>query len=107
MQLPKFEELRDLADQDPTQLDQLKNQLVDELIQQASPNTQRRLQGLQFQIEMERRRSTSPMAACIKISSMMHDSLSELSSMLRAQSSASYVRPQTHKANIIPLHKEA
>lgn len=107
MQLPTFEALRELAQNDPDQLEQLKSELIDELISNAAPNTQRRLKGLQFQIEMERRRAQNPMAACVKISAMMHDSLSELSSMLRAQSNPSYVHSPAAKARVISLHREA
>lgn len=47
---------------------------------------QRKLRGLQFHIDMEIRRSKTPMAACIKISEMMHGSLSKLRSALNDQS---------------------
>src|SRR5690606_39594129 len=37
-----------------------------------------KLRGLQFRVDMERRRAKSPMAACIAISAMMHDSFDQL-----------------------------
>lgn len=38
----------------------------------------RRLQGLQCRIDMERRRARTPLKACIRLSSMMWDSVVEL-----------------------------
>lgn len=77
-QLPDFDTLRTMANQDPEGLERLRTRLVDELIGNAAPEHRSRLQGLQFQVDMERRRAANPMAACIKISSMMRDSLLRL-----------------------------
>ena len=49
--------------------------LIEALIARAAPVRQRRLRGLQFRIDMERRRARTPMAACIRIQSLMWDSL--------------------------------
>ncbi len=76
--LPEFEKLRELAQNDPAQLERLRIQLCDQLIQSAPESMRRRLRGLQFQIDMERRRAKSPMAACIAISGMMHESFDKL-----------------------------
>ena len=77
-QLPEFDELMKLAQENPEQFEELRQQMCDELIQSAPSEHRRRLRGLQFQIDMERRRAKTPMAACMKISSMMHDSFAEL-----------------------------
>ena len=39
---------------------------------------QRRLRGLQFQVDMERRRARNPMDSCIRVSKMMHDHLYQM-----------------------------
>ena len=80
--LPDFEELTEMAQQDPDQLEALRLQIIEETISQAEEHKQRKLRGLQFHIDMEIRRSKSPMAACIKISEMMHHSLQELRTAL-------------------------
>ena len=74
-QLPDFDTLQTMARHDPTGLERLRLRLVHELIAGADPARQRRLQGLQFQIDMERRRAPNPMAACIRLSTLMRDSL--------------------------------
>ncbi|HET8706584.1 MAG TPA: DUF3135 domain-containing protein, partial [Pseudomonadales bacterium] len=76
--LPSFDELMNLAKNDPEGLEALRTRLVEDLITSAPTEYQRRLRGLQFQIDMERRRAHSPMAACIRISNMMHESLDRL-----------------------------
>lgn len=76
--LPDFDELLLLAQSDPKKLETLRQEMCEELINSAPHEKQRRLRGLQFQIDMEREKSTSPMGACIRISQMMHESFDEL-----------------------------
>lgn len=78
MELPSFEELRKLAEQNPEQLEALRQQMVEETINSAPQQYQRRLRGLQFQVDMERRRARNPMDSCIRISKMMHDHLFQM-----------------------------
>lgn len=77
-ELPSFDVLREMAQKDPDALERLCVQLCDQLIQDAPPAYRRKLRGLQFRVDMERRRAKSPMAACIAISGMMHDSFDKL-----------------------------
>ncbi|CBL45817.1 Hypothetical protein HDN1F_22340 [gamma proteobacterium HdN1] len=77
-ELPDFEALRELAVNDPEGLEALRIQLCEQLIQEAPVALRRKLRGLQFRVDMERRRAKSPMAACIAISGMMHDSFDQL-----------------------------
>jgi hypothetical protein len=77
--LPAFDELVDMARNDPQGLETLRRSLTDAVITAASSEaTRRRLQGLQFLVDMERRRATTPLAATIRISEMMCRSLAEL-----------------------------
>lgn len=78
MELPTFDELLRIAEESPEQLEVLRQELVEDAINNAPKSYERRLRGLQFQIDMERRRSKTPMAACIRISKMMHDHLYQL-----------------------------
>jgi hypothetical protein len=77
-QIPNFDTLLTLAKQDPKRLDALKRDITEAWIQQAPAEYQRRLRGIQFQIDMEVRRAKNPMDACIRISNMMHGSFAEL-----------------------------
>ena len=75
-ELPDFETLVALAKNDPAALDRIRKEASETIINGARQDIQQRLRGLQFQIDMEIRRSKSPLDGCIRISRMMHDSLS-------------------------------
>lgn len=76
--LPNFDKLLELAENDPAELERLRIELCERIIRDAPEGYRRRLRGLQFRIDMERRKAKSPMAACIAISGMMHDSFDKL-----------------------------
>ncbi len=77
--LPAFDVLVDLARNDPERLEILRTELTSQVID-AAPNAQqrKRLEGIQFRIDLERQRARSPLAAAIKLSEMMCHSLAEL-----------------------------
>ena len=74
--LPSFDELMKLAQQDPDKLESLRQSWVEDIIESAPEVFQRRLRGLQFQIDMEREKASNPVSSCVKISQMMHEGLS-------------------------------
>ena len=78
MEMPTFDEMVRLAKTNPETLENIRRVLIEDLIADAPEYCQRRLRGLQFQIDMERRKAGNPMGACVKISKMMHDSLFQL-----------------------------
>lgn len=80
--LPEFDELVKLAENNPEELEKLRRTLVEQVIQSAPERLQRRLEGLQFQIDAQCKLAGSPMAACIKVSEMMHESFAQLRYML-------------------------
>ena len=106
--IPSFDELVEINRHSPADLEALRTGLIKHTIDQAPEATRRRLNGLQFQIEMERRRASNALAACIKISRMMHESLGELTSLLRPESSEGYGidSPPRQTANVIPLRAQ-
>ena len=73
-----FDELKHLAEKHPEKLEEYRQQWIEQTIDEAANNHQRRLRGLQFQIDMHRRKAKTPMGSCIQISKMMHDSLANL-----------------------------
>jgi Protein of unknown function (DUF3135) len=81
--LPDFNVLVALARADPRALEVLRERLTDDVIRQAqSPALRRRLRGLKFRIDMERRRARDPLEACVRISAMMHRSFADLRGVL-------------------------
>lgn len=64
---------------DPEKFESLRREKIEEMIQGASESSQRRLKGLQFQIDAKREiYKHKPFVSCIEISKMMHSSFEEL-----------------------------
>lgn len=80
--VPSFEALTALAKEDPIGFETLRKQLCQQILDQAPEHTARRLKGLQFKINMERRRSKTALKSCIELSKLMNNSLTELEQAL-------------------------
>ncbi|OZG72152.1 hypothetical protein BTA51_17520 [Hahella sp. CCB-MM4] len=78
MELPNFDLLLEMAQKRPEELEALREQMVENVISSARSEYQNRLRGLQFQIDMTRAKSKTPLAACMRISELMYESFSEL-----------------------------
>lgn len=72
-----FDYWANLAKRDPEGFEVLRTQYLQDAIARSSPRHHRRLKGLQFQLDLERRRAKTPMAACLKFSELMMNSLHE------------------------------
>ncbi len=100
--LPSFDEMKTMAQEQPEELEKLRKRLTDELIQNAPERHRRKLEGLAFIIEAERRKARNPMQACIKLSQMMLDSAVELQASLnRLRSATPPEKPRV--AEVIPF----
>lgn len=60
-----------LAREEPVAFEILRKQIIEHEINRANSSLRQRLPGLQFQIDMKRKRSGSAMGGCIAISKMM------------------------------------
>lgn len=98
-ELPNFETLRYLAENDPQQLEQIRSDLTEQLIAGAPARLQPRLRGLQFQIDARVRTASNPIAACITVSGMMRESLEQLRQVLNGETPAPAKQPS---AEVIP-----
>lgn len=72
-----------LARDDPEAFERRRQQEIEAVIAQARPEHQQRLRGLQFRIDAERRRSSSPIGACVRINKLMWESFGELRQSLQ------------------------
>jgi len=70
-----FDEWLELATRDPEGFEKRRQAVIENYLSSLPLSKQRRLRGLQFRIDMERRRAHTAMGACIKLSSMMWDAL--------------------------------
>lgn len=101
MALPSFDELRSMAEQRPEDLERLRERMINEILEDLPEPRRRRLLGLIFRIELERKRAKTPMQACLKISQMMMDSVCELRDVML--NGPPTHRPESTQARIIPF----
>jgi len=70
-----FDEWAELARRDPELFEDKRRKVIEEHIKQCIENNcsavKRSLQGLQFRIDMERRKSKNPMGSCTRLSCML------------------------------------
>jgi hypothetical protein len=78
VELPGFDTLRYLAEHDPARLEHLRSALTEMLIARSPEPSRHRLRGLQFQINARIKLAPNPIAACVAVSAMMHDTLDQL-----------------------------
>jgi len=112
-----FDEWSALAKSDPAAFEEKRLALIEAYLSDLPEHDQRKLRGLQFRIDMERRRARTPMAACIKLSAMMWDSLlgrhglkaaldALVSSAISRAASLPYpAMPAPRTARILPFRK--
>lgn len=109
MDMPTFDELKELAQRDPEGFERLRAAAIEDCIRHSSECNQRRLRGLQFVIEARRRMAGSPMKALLDIQAMMYDSILGLQQALVAQrrpcapmtpTSARVLRFRSHRSHV-------
>ena len=104
--LPAFEVLVDMARNDPEGLETLRRSLTNAVIATAtSDQSRRRLRGIQFRVDLERRRAATPLAATIRISEMMCRSLAELHASLLTTTEEVEAEPGT-PASVLPFPRK-
>ncbi len=100
---PSFDELKRMAETSPERLEAFRINEIEALIAQAPEHLRRRLRGLQFQVNSQRRLHKSPMGSCVAISRMMHDSLLRLQAVLHRRTVASNAPKHAYQDNVIPF----
>ena len=71
-----FELWSRIAREHPNRFEEMRRAAIEEAISKAPREQQRRLRGLQWRIDPERRLAKSPLGSCIRISRMMWESIS-------------------------------
>ena len=94
----KINEIFELS---PEELEAFRWKEVEALIQSAPEKYQRRLRGIQFQVDAERAKHASPMGACIAISDMMQTSLKKMNAALQGEDALTANSKNT--ASVIPF----
>ena len=83
-----------MAKDNPEALETLRQQMSAQLIESAPQSYQRRLHGLQFQIDAQRQSSANPVDAMSKMYSMMFDSVDALNTSLNGEAGLNTVLQQ-------------
>ncbi len=71
----EFDKWADLANRDLDAFEELRSSIIEQVIDATclERDSRRALEGLQFRIDMERRKSKTAMESCIRLSSMMQE----------------------------------
>jgi len=104
MDLPDFDHLVALAEKHPEKLEALRHRYNRHLIDAAPNYLKRRLEGLLFKINMEKRRSKNPTQSCIKMSELMMDSFVDMQTAigrLKLSRASERVTPSVDLNNVI------
>ncbi|MDK8463041.1 DUF3135 domain-containing protein [Marinobacter sp. SS13-12] len=104
MNMPTFDELKDLAQRDPQGFELLRAELIDDCIERRRACNQRRLRGCQFMVEGRRRVARSPMKALLDIQGMMYDSALRLKRVLLVKPDSSEMSGPA-RARILPFRR--
>jgi hypothetical protein len=73
--LVDFDQWAQLAKTDPAAFEVRRSEVIEDMIKRMPPHKQQRMRCLQWKIDQVRGQASNPMAACIKLSEMMWDSL--------------------------------
>lgn len=100
-----FESWARLAQEDPEAFERKRREAVRELIDGAAPDMQRRLEGLQCRIDLERSRAANPLASCVRLNTLMWAGFHRLRRELNAATGREPREEQDPpgKAEVIPL----
>ena len=80
--LLNFDDLVELAKKDPHALERLRQQTCHQWLALAPTQDRRKLNGLQFKIDMSRQRSQSNTAHCMQLYQQMNESFMQLKTLL-------------------------
>ncbi|MEJ2644030.1 MAG: DUF3135 domain-containing protein [Gammaproteobacteria bacterium] len=100
-----FEHWAALAASDPEAFEAQRAQVIDAAIRRAPRPKQQRLRGLQWKLDQVRQLSGTPMAACLRMSNMMWDSVLKEGGLLDAFEALGHAKPVAPrpKADILRL----
>ena len=79
-----FNAWSELAARDPEAFERRRSEVIEDFIRRAPEDRQERLRRLQWRIDRTRERAGNPVAACVRLSQMMWDSLAGDGGLLEA-----------------------
>ncbi len=94
-----FDHWATLARQDPAAFERHRRVAIVRLLRSVPVSRRRRLRGLQWRIDQVRRTSRTPLAACIRISQMMWESVQGAQGLVAALQQTRASPPPVARAN--------
>lgn len=100
-----FEAWSKLAKADPAEFERRRGLVLRDAIDSAPPAFRQRLEGLQCRLDLERQRSATPLASCVRLNTLMWAGFYRLRKELAKAASASPTPNGTpqRSAQVIPL----
>jgi Protein of unknown function (DUF3135) len=95
-----FDEWAELYRTDTAAFEARRQEEIERLIDSLSEPARARLKGLQFRIDMERRRAKTPLGGCIRISAMMWESFAELRDVLNGTTGTASAAPSSGNGGV-------
>ncbi|MBL1277632.1 MAG: DUF3135 domain-containing protein [Ectothiorhodospiraceae bacterium] len=99
---PDFDELRTLAKEDPAKFESKRIEYIESFLTRIPAEKQRRLRGLQWQIDQARKLARTPMASCLSMMNMMWDSLHHLNDHQRTLVKITSAFRKNHRNSLRP-----
>lgn len=102
-----FDQLVELAAKDPIAFEAYRTEQIEATISSADANNQRRLRGLQFQVDAQRSLQGNAMSSCVKVYEMMQESLSSLNDLLQdySKGTTSTASPEAIPAKVLSFSR--
>jgi hypothetical protein len=101
-----IDEWQRLAREDPSEFERRRQAAIEALISQAPPEHRERLRGLQFRIDLERRRAKTALAAAVRLQSMMWERFGQMREAVLALTREAPSSPvEASGARILPFRK--
>lgn len=76
-----------LARENPTKFEKIRQREIERMILASPSSIQKRLRGLQWRIDMERRKCPNALSACLRLYTMMWDAVTEDNGFVNALNS--------------------
>jgi len=103
-----FDDWKALAKSDPDAFEVRRKQVIEQFISSVPPERQQRLRRLQWRIDMERRRCSNPVKSCLRLYTMMWDSVYGDNGLLEALQhglSDTHLTKDKRSANILSFKR--
>jgi hypothetical protein len=100
-----FDAWAKLAKEDPAEFERRREHELRQTIESAPPEFRHRLEGLQFRLNLERQRSSTPLGSCVRMNTLMWAGFHRLRKDLMAATQGT-VEPEPtvrRSAEIIPM----